>query len=202
MENMMGTTGRVLLLLAAAAAAAAVAVAAAAASTTSITVGAAAAVVRKRKADRQSGGGARKKKRTYSPGVRTERLPPFDLDKFEALLIHLNVGFESYFRLPRRLFDAVLADVRHSLLRAAPEQGVRSSGHNIVPEHRLAVALRFFAGAQWQDIVVAMQPICKTEVYDWWTRSTTSTPASGTTLARGLMQAQGRWPRQRSSTAS
>ena len=158
------TTGRVLLLLAGAAAAA-LAVAAATAAATSTTVGVAAAIVRKRKTGRQAGGGARKKRRKYTARVRKERPPPFDLDKFEVLLIHLNVGFESYFRLPRPLFDQVLADVRHSLLKAAPEQGLRSNGHIITPEHRLAVALRFFAGAQWQDIVVAMQPICKAEVY-------------------------------------
>jgi len=156
--------GRVLLLLAAAAAAAALAVTAAAAATAT-TVGVAAAVVHTRKAGRQGGGGTRKKKRKYTPRVRKERPLPFDLDRFEALLIHLNVGFESYFRLPRPLFDGVLADIQHSLLRAAPHQGVNSNGHSMTPEHRLAVALRFFAGAQWQDVVVAMQPICKAEVY-------------------------------------
>ena len=101
----------------------------------------------------------------YHKRVRADRPSPFDLDEFAALLTHLGVGFEGYFRLPRGLFDKVLDDIRPRLLTAHPEQGGRACGHAITPEHRLAVALRFFAGALWQDIVVGLRPVSKAEVF-------------------------------------
>ena len=79
------------LLLLAAAAAAALAIAASSAAAAATTVGVAAAVVHKRKAGTQAGRATPKKKRKCTPRVRKERPPPFDLDRFEALLIHLNV---------------------------------------------------------------------------------------------------------------
>ena len=103
--------------------------------------------------------------RSYAKRVRAARPAAFELKEFEELLAHLGISFESYFRLPRALFGQVLADIRPRLASTNSVKGLNSCGHAITPEHRLAIALRFFAGALWQDIVVSMRPVCKTQVF-------------------------------------
>ena len=64
--------------------------------------------------------------RSYVKRVRADRPPKFQLDEFAAMLVQLGLGFESYFRLPRNLFDEVLSDIYPRLIRAHPEQAVRA----------------------------------------------------------------------------
>ena len=139
-----------------------VAVAAATAAAAVAAAVAASALARERKRKRRAASG----RAPYHKRVRADRPGPFDLDVFAAMLDHLGVGFESYFRLPRGLFNEVLGDIRPRLRTAHPEQAAKSCGHAITPEHRLAVALRFFAGAMWQDIVVDLRPMSKAEVFN------------------------------------
>lgn len=145
--------------------AAASAAAAAAAASTVVAAAASAVVASLRKRGMADAPGAA---RSYVKRARNDRAGDFDLDAMARLLERLGVGFESYFRLPRHLFNEILNDIRPALeqTRPTPRMGVNATGHCITPEHRLAVALRFFAGAQWQDIVVGLRPVSRAEVYD------------------------------------
>lgn len=83
-------------------------VTAAAAATAAAAVASAVAAVARRKRR----GYSLQAVRNYTKRARAARPKPFDLDVFAAALAHLGIRFESYFRLPRHLFDSVLDDIR------------------------------------------------------------------------------------------
>lgn len=102
--------------------------------------------------------------RSYVKRARAMRAPAFCLDVFSATLIELGVSFDSYFRLPRHLFDALVERIA-PFLRRNENQANRACGHLLTPVHRVAVALRWMAGAQWQDIVIGLRPVSKNEIF-------------------------------------
>ena len=105
------------------------------------------------------------RKRPYKmSGARNVLPAPFSLDTFAATLVQLNVPFESYFRLPRPLMEGLIERLSPHL-RSDKRQAERTAGHCITPEQRVAIALRWMAGAQWQDIVIGLAPVCLGEVY-------------------------------------
>lgn len=105
----------------------------------------------------------RTRKYTMSRG-RTFRPSPFCLERFKETLVALDVPFESYFRLPQEAMESLIERVSPHL-RQDTSQAHRTAGHSITPTHRVAIALRWMAGAQWQDILIALQPVSRGEMY-------------------------------------
>ena len=95
---------------------------------------------------------------------RTTRPSPFCLERFKETLVALDVPFESYFRLPQETMAGLIERVSPRL-RQDTAQAHRTAGHPITPAHRVAIALRWMAGAQWQDILIALQPVSRGEMY-------------------------------------
>ena len=106
-----------------------------------------------------------KKKHKHVQNARATRRGDFDLNAFAGILSNLGMPFESYFRLPRGLFDDLVARLRPHPTTNPDSTSRNSCGHVITPEQRVAVALRWMAGAQWQDVVIGMQPISRASAY-------------------------------------
>lgn len=79
---------------------------------------------------------------------------------------HTDKELERMFRLDRATMEAVMERIGHLLVTGEPEKGRRACGHAIVPEQRLAVALRFLAGGSVLDIQEVFRPMSTAEVYE------------------------------------
>lgn len=103
-------------------------------------------------------------RRLYRMHGRKQRYIEFDLDQFSVELENAGVPFKIYFRLTRELMDELIERLTPHL-RVHETKAWNCSGHCITPAHRVAAALRFMAGGQWQDICLTLRPISKAEVY-------------------------------------
>lgn len=103
-------------------------------------------------------------KRCYNSVMRAARPAPFCLDTLATTLQRSGISFESYFRLSRPLLTTLIERLS-PYLQIDKDQGFRSTGHAITPAQRVVVALRWMAGALWQDISIILAPISRKEIY-------------------------------------